>query len=91
MKRILYKLYAFICPQWDLEEAFIALSESGYIIHAYYEIYYSPTRNKYKLKAGGDNPKMRREYPIVVKHLGELNQAARATKNFLEDNNLKVK
>ena len=71
-----WELYDTITGKWNLHDSILGISNE----YSWYEIYYSPSKDCYKLKMGGYNPKQHGMYNEAVKVLRENNKAARNRK-----------
>lgn len=73
-----WEIYDAVTGKWTIKR------EGGVVTNeefAWYEIYYSPSKDYYKLQMGGYDPKGHSIYRDVVKTLRENNQAARVRKD----------
>lgn len=72
-----WEIYDTVTGKWNIKTPKGDDIESKY---AWYEIYYSPSKDYYRLEMGGYNPQEHTTYQDVVKVLRENNEAARVRK-----------
>ena len=72
-----WEIYDAISAKWSIESTPGVITSEKF---AWYEIYYSPSKDYYKLEVGGYDPKQHKMYNDVVKTLRENNGKCRDRK-----------
>jgi hypothetical protein len=64
-------LYNAFSGEWTIHEVDFGYTTTKKCV---YEVFYSPSRNLYKIKLSGYKPKKHKMYPEVARYVGKLNE-----------------